>query len=66
MRSARNAFLVLLVVLVGISTYQFYSFGSITAPVAVMWVVGAGTFYASKWYYGRSDGADGTGESGAA
>ena len=58
LRSARNAFLVLMVLLVAISTYQCFSFGGVTDPVAVMWVVGAGAFYASKWYYGR--GADPT------
>jgi hypothetical protein len=55
LRSARNAFLVVLLLLVGVSTYQFYTIGGITGPIAVLWVAGAGAFYLSKWYYGRRD-----------
>lgn len=53
LRSARNSFLILLLVLLGFSTYQFYSFGGVTTPVAAMWITGAGVFYLSKYYYGR-------------
>ena len=51
--SARNAFLVLLLVLLGFSTYQFYTIRGVTTPVAAMWVTAVGVFYLSKWYYGR-------------
>jgi hypothetical protein len=55
LRSARNALLVVLLLLVGISTYQFYTIGSITGPVAAIWIAAAGAFYLSKWHYGRQD-----------
>jgi hypothetical protein len=55
LRSARNAFLVVLLLLVGISTYQFYTIGGITSPVAAIWVAAAGAFYLSKWHYGRQE-----------
>ncbi len=55
LRSARNGYLVVLVLLVGISVYQFYTFGGITDPVAAIWVAAAGAFYLSKWYYGRRE-----------
>jgi len=59
--SARNAFLVLLLVLVGLSLYQFATLGRIRPGIAVVWVAGAGTFYLSKWHYGRDGAAaDGT------
>lgn len=51
--SARNAFLLVLLVLFGFSTYQFYTIRGITTPVAAMWVTAAGVFYLSKWYYKR-------------
>lgn len=54
LRSARNAFLALLLVLVAISIYQFATDGRITTEIAIVWVTGAGGFYASKWYYGRA------------
>jgi hypothetical protein len=54
LRSARNGFLIVLLLLVALSTYQFYTTGGITGPVAAVWVAAAGTFYASKWYYGRA------------
>ncbi len=62
LRSARNAFLVLLLLLLAISTYQFYKFGGPTMPVGVLWVAGAGAFYLSKYHYGRKDSGDATGE----
>lgn len=52
--SARNAFLVLILLLLGISTYQFYTIQGVTTPVAAMWVTAAGVFYLSKWYYNWS------------
>jgi hypothetical protein len=54
LRAARNAFLFVLLALVGVSTYQFATIGSIEPGIAVIWVVGAGGFYASKWYYRRN------------
>ncbi|MEF8854496.1 MAG: hypothetical protein V5A24_03230 [Haloarculaceae archaeon] len=58
LRAARNAFLFVLLALVAVSTYQFATTGGIEPGIAVIWIVGAGGFYASKWYYGRSsDGA---------
>jgi hypothetical protein len=57
LRSARNAFMVLLLLLLAISTYQFYTVGGLSTPVAVLWVAGAGVFYISKWHYGRQSGA---------
>jgi hypothetical protein len=56
LRSARNAFLVLLLVLVAISAYQFLTIQRLTPEIAVVWVAGAATFYLSKWHYGRGDG----------
>jgi hypothetical protein len=53
LRSARNAYLVVLLLLVGISVYQFVTIGRITAPIAAVWIAAAGVFYLSKWYYGR-------------
>lgn len=55
LQSARNAYLVVLLLLVGLSAYQFYTTGGITDPVAALWIVAVGVFYASKWYYGRGD-----------
>lgn len=55
LRAARNAFLLILVTLVAISVYQFFTLGRITTVVAVVWIVGAAGFYGSKWYYGRQD-----------
>lgn len=62
LRSARNAFMVLLLLLLAISTYQFYTTGGLTRPVGVLWVAGAGTFYLSKWHYGRQDSDDAVAE----
>lgn len=56
LRSARNAYLLVLVLLVGLSAYQFYTFGGISDPVAAIWVAAVGAFYLSKWYYGRQEG----------
>lgn len=58
LRSARNAFLALLLVLVAVSTYQFVTIQRITPELAAVWITGAGAFYASKWYYGRQPAAD--------
>lgn len=58
LRAARNAFLLILVTLLGISAYQFATRGAITAPVLVVWIVGAAGFYLSKWYYARQEGGE--------
>jgi len=55
LRSARNAYLVVLLLLVGISVYQFVTIGSISGPIAAVWIAAAGVFYLSKWYYGRTE-----------
>jgi hypothetical protein len=54
LRSARNAFLALLFVLIGVSSYQFLTIQRVSAEIAAVWVTGAGAFYLSKWYYGRN------------
>ena len=54
LRAARNAYLLVLLALVGTSTYQFATTGCITPAVALLWIVAAGGFYVSKWYYRRS------------
>ena len=67
LRSARNAYLLVLLALVGTSTYQFATTGGITPAVALLWIVAAGGFYLSKWYYRRSgseEAIDGDGNDG--
>jgi len=59
LRSARNGFGVVLLLLFAISTYQFYTIRGVTRPIALLWVAAAGVFYASKYYYGRTA-ADGS------
>lgn len=54
-RAGRNGFLVTLLVLVAIGGYQFATAGTVTTPVVATWVVAVLTFYASKYYYRRSD-----------
>lgn len=53
LRSARNAFLALMLVTVAVAVVQFVTRGSIAPAIAVIWLVGAVVFYASKWHYGR-------------
>jgi len=55
-RAGRNGFLVTLLLLVAIGGYQFATSGTVTTPVVVTWVVAVLTFYASKYYYHRTDG----------
>jgi len=67
LRAARNAYLLVLLALVGTSTYQFATTGGISPAVALLWIVAAGGFYASKWYYRRSgpdEATDGGGDDG--
>lgn len=47
--AARNAFIVLFVVLFGLSVYQFVTEGGFLA--GALWTLGAASFYASKYYY---------------
>jgi hypothetical protein len=56
LRSARNAFLALMLVAVGVGVYQFVTAGQIAPGTAVIWAVGAAVFYGSKYYYGREAG----------
>lgn len=59
LRAARNAYLLILIALVAVSTYQFVTIGGLAPEIAAIWVVGVGTYYGSKWYYGsRESGAD--------
>jgi len=51
MLAARNAFLVLLVVLFAFSVYQFAFVEDATPTGAVFWALGAGVFYFSRYYY---------------
>lgn len=57
LRSARNAFLALMVGIIVVGLYQFVTAGRISLAVAAIWVLGAAAFYGSKYHYGRSDGA---------
>lgn len=57
LRSARNAFLALMLVALAVGVYQFVTSGRIAPGTALIWAVGAAVFYASKYYYGRA-GAD--------
>jgi len=61
-RAARNAFLVLVVTLVGVSTAQFATLGLIRPETALLWVLAVATYFGSKWYYERNADAssDGT------
>jgi len=65
MRAARNAFLVVILLLLGVSTYQFFTIDSITRPIALLWIVAVLAFYGSKHYYRRQD-AEAAGGDGAA
>lgn len=58
MRAARNAFLVLVTLLLGISTYQFLTIDGITRPVAILWGVSVVTYFGSKFYYDRQASED--------
>ena len=55
LRAARNAFLVLLLALIGLGLYEFISLGTVRPGTAVAWVAGAGVYFGSKWYYGRQE-----------
>jgi hypothetical protein len=53
MRAARNGFLVLIVVLLGLSVYRFWFVekGGMTIPA--LWTLGVVVYYGSKLYYER-------------
>ncbi len=51
MLAARNAFLVLLVVLFGFSVYQFAFVDDAPPTGAALWALGAGVYYFSRYYY---------------
>jgi len=55
-RAARNGFLVLIILLLTASVYQFMLLSDPEPLIAALWVVGAAVFYASRYYYRRSDG----------
>jgi hypothetical protein len=66
LRSARNAYLVLIVALLAVGAYQFVVAGGVSTPIVALWVAGAGVFYASKYYYGRQDESEPSGADGGA
>jgi len=62
MRAARNAFLVLITLLLGISTYQFVTINGLTRPIALLWGVSVVAYFASKFYYERVENRNSTTE----
>lgn len=54
LRSARNAFLALMIGIIAVGIYQFVTSGRVSVAVAAIWILGAATFYGSKYHYGRS------------
>lgn len=55
MRAARNGFLVLIVVLLGLSIYEFVFVDGSRLTVPALWTLGVVVFYASKLYYQRAE-----------
>jgi len=55
MRAARNGFLVLIVVLLGLSIYEFVFVDGSRLTVPALWTLGVVVFYASKFYYQRTE-----------
>lgn len=55
MRAARNGFLVLIIVLLGLSVYRFWFLeeGGMTIPL--LWTLGVVVYYGSKLYYERTE-----------
>jgi 1,4-dihydroxy-2-naphthoate octaprenyltransferase len=51
LRSARNAFLVLLVLLLAVGVVQFVAGDGVTGPVGGLWVAGVVVYTGSKYYY---------------
>ncbi|MFB6074270.1 MAG: hypothetical protein ABEJ89_04590 [Haloarculaceae archaeon] len=58
LHSARNGFLVVILALVAVAAYQFWTRGRIAPAVSAVWVLGVAVFYGSKWYYGRGEGGN--------
>ena len=61
-RAARNAFLALLISLVGIAVYQFVTRGGIAPEVTALWVLGVAVYGGSTWYYRRGNVGDASGD----
>ena len=54
MRAARNGFMTLIVVLLGLSIYEFVFVDGSRLIAPALWTLGVVVFYASKLYYQRS------------
>ena len=54
MRAARNGFMALIVLLLGMSVYEFVFVDDSGPVVPILWAVGVVVFYGSKYYYQRS------------
>jgi hypothetical protein len=61
MRAARNGFLVLIVVLLGLSIYEFVYVDQSGMTVPALWTLGVVVFYVSRYYYQRQDRRSGDG-----
>lgn len=55
MQAARNGFLVLIVVLLAVSVYEFVYVDQSGLTVPALWTLGAVVYFASKYYYERQD-----------
>lgn len=55
MRAARNAFFVLIIVLLAVSIYEFAFVEDSGLTVPALWTLGAGLYYVSLFYYRRND-----------
>lgn len=51
MRAARNGFLVLIVVLLGLSIYEFVYVDDSGLSIPALWTLGVIVFYGSRYYY---------------
>lgn len=60
LRAARNAFLTLIVVLMGVSVYQFAFVGNPSPLSAGLWTLGVVVYYLSKVYYDRQSNPEDT------
>jgi len=54
LKSARNAFLVLILAILAVALYQIAMTGSATPTIIAIWLAGVVVFYASKLYYERT------------
>jgi hypothetical protein len=55
MRAARNGFLVLILVLMGVSVYEFVYVENSGLVTPALWTIGVVIFYGSKYYYQRQE-----------